>query len=725
MAFFVDSEVASGTAYNPDGNDGDGSQGDGTDTSYNSLAEAQVAVPANSVINMRRGVVQVLTTGIAFNKNMTYSPWNDEVSTIVNNVTSGDTIIILEKITIGTSSNRVRVIGAGTDSRTTRCIFVNGSNASDSDMNFTVEDYLGIPFRTLGASAGGYKGHIELINCRTAAALQNGTTTHTKSELEFTLRSSGEPFGTTNAGRCGLQVTSGDFDLTTNLIGAGTSLASSGIVTVAGGNVNIVGGKAVACGINNTDNVRPLFQRISGTFEVSGGDFNGHVIRPLTTIFEGTVTVTGGNFNTYFEIDEPPEFNRAATFIAFDSNHSSEESGVVSLNLWSDDFSAIGRAFTWLPDDSGQFTPQQVTNGEYFLANGGELGAEGESSTSFDRATVEDNQPFKVYRSSGSGAITIEITSTQCIVNVGGSPVETWTFGTDVNLIGHENTLTSNYLFYRLNTTEFGSGNFLTCLPNVAYNDVAYPNQFDDLGCTTLEEGVYVVPNSAGPAVSLWVNRAKWFNEDIVLNRINLKDLFPTTPRPTSFLNYKLFTIPQDATDAIKGDNFNINFAGVTNKAASVSSNLTSIIDQENLYAVGAFRNMSDIRGDTAGDGGGVGLSNYTKGSDASNQVNLTQWANATCAAAAAVGGYPVVELSRKSATVSAGTPAQYHLTPQDLSTIVSVFESNGFQVVTARDAAKTIRGISQESVLGDTIYSTIRDSLMPSINSTVSRSIS
>ena len=691
MAIFVDSKVPAGNTYDPTG---DGSATGGSDTSYQTMTAAQAGEGSGTTFNLRAGEVDVLAAQLILNgSGDSYIPWNDEVCWVTNNAAASDTIQIGNvPITLGKAGNKLEIRGAGSDND---CLFINGGSASGSEIHVKIVDYVGIPVRNTGPS-GNFTGSIETVRCAKHISFSGSGAASTWSEV--ILR---DAENATGSGQTGLTAgSSGKHTIQSlKVIRGGTATNGQGLVnTSSTGELVIEDGYSVGVGVNVETAARPVFQRLAGTLTINGGSWNGNVYNPLNTVYGGTVTINGGAFNTFIEADDAPVAPRAVSFIAWDSNHGDSavndgDPNVISLPIWVDQFGS--KPIAWLPDDGDQFNQDKTDSGNYLLANGGELGAEGESSTSFDLATDSSNQPFTIYRSGGSGDVTIEIdtdTLNTLVVKVDGNEEASFDLLNNQRFIGHNTTSGGAYVFQALNGVTFGTAT-LTCTASKLSNDAVYPNQWDDCPSLSYANANYTIPTTSGAAIPLTIDRAKWFNFDIVVNRSNLQALFPQAGALKSFLNYKLFTIPTDAENAIKADNWSMCFAGISDKTASASSALTSIVDQDNLYRVGAFREMAKIRGDSIQ--ANIGLTAvYTDGNDANNAINLTAWANAVCSAAVANGGYPVMELPRKNQTVASGLDDGYFLNTNDVTTIVNVFEANGFQVLGSADAANLIRGI-------------------------------
>ncbi len=668
---------------------------------YATATQAYNAGIANiDVLWLREGVVDTLLSTLQLNKGLDIFAYDEGESIIdASGLTGSDAIVVSgTAAVIGTLENPIVLAngGAGSDDG----VFINGSGY---EVHAHVRDYGGRPIRYTGG-INNLTGSLAVERCALSIN-DNSNDPVAASWTQVLSIDNAVGVGSTSFDKTGA---GGTFIGTCLVVGGGTNSSNREAVRCNDGALLINEAYSVGLGRQGTQNPVAYSQTGSGFMSILGGVICGNINDPLQFTYSGAITFDPSvRFNEYFEIPNPlaPSIKKAS-FMAWDSNHSESNGNTTSLNDWVAAFGPTGKNFIYCPDDASQLSGEKITNIEAFIAAGNELGAEGESSSAFDLATDASNQPFLVYRSAGSDAITFDINTDSAntlIINVNGSPTQTINLQdnpTPATLLGNSGTTGTVYLYDQLDGLVVG-GNTLTCIESTL--EPAYANQWDDTESLALQSVTgLAIGTSVGTATPLTIDRTKWFNFDIAQNRATLQGLFPSAALKT-FTNYKLLSVPADATSAITGAGFENIFAGITDRSVAQPNGVREFAPTTNPLILAAEREPTDVRGDSVQAGisfQGNPNVNYSKGG-ANNEWNIRAWVASICSYCYAYGLYPVVELGRKTNTFAAGTPNQYIYSDEDIAWMVDEFEVNGFTVSTA--SALSTGGSALNDILIDT----------------------
>lgn len=671
MDRYIDGQLSGTTAtYNPLTRGTDGSS-----PGYKTLTAANAAASNGDVLYCRGGECDALSAQLTISKTVQIRRYESEDAYITIADGAFTALSITGAVVFGEGyGDTVRLVGGGPVdySATYRAFLIQASNAV---IHADVTDYKGAPFRMTGA-IGGITGSIKVVNGKQPIVF-NGTGASPNSFARIVLINCTVA---TSSGPGALQHSNGETAISELvLIGGGCTSSGSGMIVVTSGTMTVTNALLVGNGANH--GTAPTCFRSGGTFTINGGIVNGNILDPLAGVSSGTITFNSTLFN---QCTIPTEFQsgspKKASFIAWDSNHADDAAGgspgVYSLVEWTNAFSANGKMFTYCPDDVSQFSVLKKTNIAAFLAAGGELGAEAESSTALGLAANSTNQPFSVYRSAGTGAVTIDIdtdsATKSATIKVDGVVQSVIDF-VAVTLIGNEVVSGPHYLFAALNGLVVGTAT-LTTICTTPSTDPIYKNQFDDLQSTCLLTANYSIGNSVGTATPIYVDREKWFGFDIATARETLIEYFPTA-RLRTFCNYKMLTIPSDAAEAIADAGYVNVFAGIP-PGSRISGFNT--IGPDFTKALAAYRAPNKLRGDTVQ--AGIGLTAYSHGL-ATNEANIRSFVRAFCAAAVTCSLYPIIELGRKTNTVASGLKDEYELSDDDVEWMLDEFSTLGFSV--------------------------------------------
>lgn len=678
MDRYVDGTLAGTTAtYNPLTRGTDGSS-----PGYKTLTAAHAAAAAADVLYCRAGECDSLSAQLTLSKALSIRRYESEDAFITVNDGDFTALSITAALTFGEGyGDTVRLVGGGPVSYSTsyRTFLVQASNAV---IHADITDYKGAPFRMTGA-IGGVTGSIKITNGKQPIVF-NGTDAAANTFARIVLINCTTETG---SGPGALQHSSGETIITELvLIGGGCTSSGSGMIVCANGTLTVTNALLVGNGANH--GTATTCFRTAGTFTINGGIVNGNILDPLKLVSSGTITFNSVLFN---QCVIPSEFQtgspKKASFIAWDSNHaddaSSPTAGLYSLVEWTNVFSANGKMFTYCPDDVSQFSVLKKTNVATFMAAGGELGAEAESSTSLGLATDSTNQPFSVYRSAGTGDVTIDIDTDSAMtatIKVDGVTQSVIDFEA-VTLIGNEIVAGPHYLFAALNGLVVGTAT-LTVICTTPSTDPIYKNQFDDLPSACLATDEYVIGTTSGTATPIYVDRDKWFGFDIALAKSTLLGYFPTA-RPKTFVNYKMLNVPADAAAAIASSGYVNVFSGIPPGSRISGFNK---IGTDFTKSLAAYRAPEKLRGDVVQSG--IGLTAYSHGL-ATNEANIRSFVRAFCAAAITCSLYPVIELGRKTNTVASGIKDEYELSDDDVEWMLDEFSTLGFSVQPVGTAVK------------------------------------